>query len=484
MYTLKRGTEITKDVIIDAIGYNEDLKGRFDRLEMYYFGKHDILNRDRGDQLINNRIVVNHAKYITDTNIGYLLGNPVEYQVDSSAKDTTIDPVLEAYKKQTISDLDSEIAKDVSIFGMQYEYLYSDEDNNPKSANVDNRRTMVVYDTTLDHKKLFALMYRPIFEGRRITPTYYEVIYADDKEVVEYTCANVRGGALTETSRKAHGFGEVPMIEYRNNSDYMGDFEQVITLIDAYNLLQSDRVNDKEQLVDAILAFYGAEVKDVDLDQLRDNRVISGIPADAKVEYLTKNLNEADADTLRQTIEADIHKISMTPNMSDAEFVGNSSGVAIRYKLLAFEQNIKTKERFMEKGLKERFQLYWNYLKSISKATGEFDITTIDAVFKRNLPSNDLETSQIISNLDGKVSNETLIGQLSFVKDASEEIKAAKAEAEARQAGVAKLFAQNEAANANNGNGTDANGTPNGTDPNHKPSNLPVNPTNPQPIKA
>ena len=39
-----------------------------------------------------------------------------------------------------------------------------------------------------------------------------------------------------------HAFGKVPIIEYKNNPEFLGDFEPVISLIDAYNLLQSDRV--------------------------------------------------------------------------------------------------------------------------------------------------------------------------------------------------------------------------------------------------
>ena len=70
-------------------------------------------------------------------------------------------------------------------------------------------------------------------------------------------------------------------------------------------------------------------------------------------------LQENDVDVLRKNLESDIHKISMVPNMSDENFVGNASGVAIKYKLLAFEQMTKNKERYMEKGLKERFKLFF-----------------------------------------------------------------------------------------------------------------------------
>lgn len=479
MYTLKKGTEITKEIISEVIKYNDARKARFDRMERYYFGIHGIMDRVKQDTEINNKVVVNHAKYIVDTNTGYLLGNPVEYQSNDDTLDIT--PIADAYKEQTINDLDSELSKDISIFGLQHEYVYVNEDGEPRSANVDNRNAIIVYDTTLAHKKLFGIMYRPIFEGRRTTPSYYEVVCADKHEVWEYEMYTSGADGLKEVSRTTHAFGDVPMIEYRNNSDYFGDFEPVITLIDAYNLLQSDRLNDKEQLVDAILTFYGATVDQVDMEMLRNQRVISGIPADAKVEYLTKNLNEADADTLRQTIEADIHKISMTPNMSDAEFVGNSSGVAIRYKLLSFEQNIKNKERYMERGLMERFKLYWNFLLAGSKMKGEVKIKEIDAVFKRNLPSNDLETSTIITNLDGKVDEETLIGQLSFIKDAKQVVEQVKKEAEARQAKLADFMTNSSLPNANDPNANppvDAQGNP--IDPN-KPK-LPVTIT-PQPIK-
>ena len=109
----------------------------------------------------------------------------------------------------------------------------------------------------------------------------------------------------------------------------------------------------------------------------------------------------------------------MTPNMSDVNFVGNSSGVAIRYKLLSFEQNIKNKERSMEKGLMERFKLYNNFL-TVKASMQKIEIHEVDAVFKRNLPSNDLEVSQMIGYLTDYVDRETLISQLSFIKDASE----------------------------------------------------------------
>lgn len=442
MYTLPKDVKITNDILNDVIDYNEKYCGRYSMLEDYYLGKQAIMTRTKEDRLKNNKVMINHAKYITDTNIGYLLGNPVEYQ---TTDEYDITALLNAYKKQTINDLDSEIAKDVSIFGRQYEYVYVNEKSEPKSCEVDNRNAIIVYDDTVEHNKLFGLIYRPIYEGE--TFKYWDIMFCDNKVIRQYKSYTRSLNQYGED--KPHMFGEVPMICYRNNPEYMGDFEPVISLIDAYNLLQSDRVNDKEQLVDSILCFYGMDFTPELQDDLKESRIIAQIPSDGKVEYLCKTLQESDVDVLRQTIENDIHKISMVPNMSDENFVGNSSGVAIRYKLLAFEQNIKNKERYMEKGLMERFQLYNNYLVAISKMS-EVPTEQVDAIFKRNLPSNDYEISQMINNLSDLVDSETLIGQLSFIKDAKEIVELKKKEDEEKPKNTYdNLFSNNEASDAN-----------------------------------
>lgn len=442
MYTLSKDTKITNQVLNDVIQYNEQWIKRYKMLEDYYLGKHAICDRNKDAYLSNNKVVVNHAKYITDTNTAYLLGNPVDYQV-SECYD--IQPLLDIYKKQTINDLDSEIAKDISIFGKQYEYVYANEDAEPRSCESDNKHTIIVYDDTVEHKKLFGLIYRPIHHGE--TFKYYEIIYVDKKEIINYKCysKSLQKVGISEL----HSFGDVPIIEYKNNPEFLGDFEPVISLIDAYNLLQSDRINDKEQLVDAILCLYGMDFDEEQGEQLKESRMLADIPIDGKAEYLIKTLQEADVDVLRKNIENDIHKISMVPNMSDENFIGNSSGVAIRYKLLAFEQNIKNKERYMEKGLMERFKLYNNFL-VIKSQMSEVPIEEVDAVFKRNLPSNDFETSQMINNLSDLIDSETLISQLSFIKDASEIVELKKQEDDSKPSSPYEMtFGNNEISDMN-----------------------------------
>ena len=122
IFTAPVGTVPSVDVIKQAIDFNERLLDWYNKNQNYYFGKHEILNRQRNNTRINNKVVVNMCKYITDVNVGYLLGNPVKYQ-GKEGKDVSM--VIKEYERQTIADEDNRIAKGSSIYGRQYEYTFS-----------------------------------------------------------------------------------------------------------------------------------------------------------------------------------------------------------------------------------------------------------------------------------------------------------------------------------------------------------------------
>lgn len=422
MFTVPEGSLPTPEIIKKAIAYNEACNQRRDILEDYYDGLHPILKRKKQLGLKNSKIVVNHPEYITDVNTSYLLGRPVDYQVDKKQDDKRLQPVLDEYKEQSIADLDKEIGLYNSIMGETFEYIYSNEEAKPRSARVDSRHCVMVYDNTVEHKELFAVMYGKPWGDK----AYEDVVVVTRNEIIEYA----RSEAMNEKSRTTHAFEEVPIIAYKNNAKARGDFEKVLELVDAYNLLTSDRVNDKEQLVEAFLIFYGIKLTPEQKNDLKERRLMTAPPKlnGAGAEYIYKVMQETDIQVLKEDLERDIHKISKTPNLSDQNFAGDASGVAIRYKLIVFEMKAQDKESFMEKGLKKRFRLYNRFLNKGNKQVSVVEPKLLDVVFHRSLPLNDYETSQMILNLDGKVDLETLISQLSFVGDASKVLEKVKAE--------------------------------------------------------
>ena len=426
IYTLPKDTEITGEVIAKVIADHKKSIDVFTRLESY-MDDEPIMDRTPPNPLLT---INNFADYITSVNTGYLLGNPVDYKATDA---TDLDVVMENYNSQQIYDLDSDIANDCSMFGQAFENVYLDELSQATSAKLSVFNTQVVYDNTFKHNKLFAIYYSPEVDNNGNTRAgMYDVTIWTPTQIL-YRKLNGKNMTEADQPDAQHFAGTVPVLHYFNNKRMKGDYEPVITLIDAYNILQTDRVIDREKLVDAILAFHNTRMTEDDMKSLKENRVI-GLNSDSRAEYITKQLDEQGADVLRQTIAADIHKFSKTPDLSDKAFGNAPSGVSILYKLLAFEQNIKNKERHFESALKQRFGLYVTLMKLQSKL-GNIDPDKVDVVFRRALPKNDFETSQMINNLEGAVDIETLIGQLSFVDDASAVAEKAAKERETALAG-------------------------------------------------
>jgi SPP1 family phage portal protein len=414
--------DIPIKLIISCIKEHKKSIPRLDHLEKYYKGKHKILDRNLGNivDLPNNKLVANHAKYITDIAVGYVTGNPVKYEGEK------IEDITKNYEQIDIVSHDAELAKDLSIFGHGIElyFMSSDDVPIPKVTVIDPRKIFLVVDDTVEYKSLFGVHY---YEKKDIDNNAigWKVNVYTPELVITYEGKNL-DEQLEMVGIKDQYFGAVPIVEFWNNEEQEGDFEQQISLIDAYNVLQSDRVNDKEQLVDAILMIKGLSLGDSEdeasqtIKLLKKYKVLEMPEDGADASWLTKQLNETEVEVLRKAIREDIHQFAMVPNLTDENFAAQSSGVAMKYKLLGLEQLAKNKERYFIQGLRERLKLFANILRIKGKAV---DVSDVDITMTRNLPVNDLETSQMIQNLDGKVSLETLLSQLSFVDDVAEEVK-------------------------------------------------------------
>lgn len=436
MFTISKGKNITADIVARYIKRHQGLIPRYQKLADYYDGQHSILIRDKKKTKANNRIVCNHAKHITDTATGYTVGNPIKYMPHEEGQ--SIDQLNEWMRIADSDTQDMDVAKDASVFGKGCELVYmsNEESPTPRLASFDPRNAFVVYDDTVEHRPCFGVYYYPLFndDGRK---TGYAGKWYTDKAEVEF---RMNTGFEIEQAGEPinNAFGEVPLIEYYNNEECQGDFEQVISLIDAYNILQSDRVNDKQQFVEAVLVLKGmtfgdnAEEQCSTYNSMKENGLLE-LDADGSAEWLIRTFDEASVDILRKSIEQDIHRFSGIPCMDDENFASNSSGVAMRYKLLGFEQVVKIKERYFREGLKIRLRLFCNIM--ATKGT-RINPNDIDIVFTRNLPSNEVELAQIVATLQGMVPDQTLLSILPFVKDAktaTEELKLQRSDEAKRQ---------------------------------------------------
>ena len=408
-------------LLVNCIAEHMHENDRLIELERYYDGEHKIKNRTfSSPELPNNRIVCNHAEYIAEMAVGYVHGAPVMYSGGGS------ELLNDIFTRIDEDSHNAELALDISIYGHGNELIYMSDDPVPIPllAVLSPKWSFVVYDDTVAHDPLFAISIRPAMTIYNTQDGFYINLYTDTMEIL-YKVKSLEDSTPETISEREHYFGGIPIIEYHNNKKCKGDFEGVITLIDAYNLLQSDRVNDKEQLIDALLAISGATLGDnedemINTAKLLKEMKIIELPSDGDAKWLVKSLNETEIEVLKQALKDDIHEFSKVPCLTDENFAANASGVAMKYKLLGFEQLAKTKERYFKQGLRRRIELISNVLSVQAK---RIDPVNIDIIMKRSLPVDDEMFARIAQETDGFLSWEKRLSRFDAEIDIEEERK-------------------------------------------------------------
>lgn len=393
------------------------------QLKDYYVGNHKIFSKEgRKNGGPNNMVVNNYCQYIVDMSTGFFLGKPVAYATtDKNLK--KLDVLLEIFKYNDESAHNLELAEEASITGEAFEILYMDSDAKIRFKSVPSEEMILVCDATLEENILYAIRRYRIYDFDGVRYSEFVEVY-DDKNVSFY---DYNGGRLTLMRTQPHYFDDVPIIEFPNNKQRRGDFENVITLIDAYNLAQSLTLDDMQDFTDAFLVLKGMSgTTDEDIRNVRHNKVILIDDATGDATWLIKNLNDTYIENLKTRLQTDIHKFSNIPDMSDANFAGNTTGVAIKYKLIGLEQIRSRKEREFKKALQRRIELICGMLKTKSKDA--IDFRDVEITFTPNIPANLQEQAQIVKDLDGMLSKKKLLSLLPFIEDPVAEIEELKKE--------------------------------------------------------
>lgn len=169
---------------------------------------------------------------------------------------------------------------------------------------------------------------------------------------------------------------------------------------------------------------------------IKKERILE-LPDGGKAYWLTKQMNESQIEVLKKALKDDIHEFSKVPCLTDENFVGNSSGVAMKYKLFGLEQLGKTKERYFKKGLFKRLKMICN----IFFIMGTYvDYKEINVSMKRSLPVDDETLAKIAQDTEGFISWETRLKRYDPELDPELERKKLQQEKEAKADANAKAF--------------------------------------------
>lgn len=390
---------------------------RLQKLEDYFVGKHKILNKaNRTTDKEDTKLVHNYPGYIVTLATAYFVGKGISYKLLENNLKSEYERLYGYMTTEEEQQANFEHAENCSIFGKSYELWYIDIDRNPKSKVLDPRDVFILRDNSIN-KNIIAAVRWDMNTNENNEKVYTLEVY-DANTVTIYTyIAEKKELPTGQGVSRFHGFSQVPIIEILNNKRGIGDFEQVISLIDGYNEANSTSIDDMKDFTDAILVLVNMQgTGSDDIKAVKQDKVmLLGEQGDAK--WLIKEVNDSYAQNNKNRLNQDIHKFAFVPDMQDKEFAGNSSGVALGYKLLALEQLADKKEMYFKKAINQRLDLLITYLNLSIKASD------IQKIFNRNTPDNLVEIADVVTKLQGNVSKETLLSLIPFVEDIESEIK-------------------------------------------------------------
>ena len=389
----------------------------------YYDGKQAITQKVASDVgRPNNKVVVNFCYNIAQNYLGYITGIPVAYNNDK------FENIKDVLLYNDVATEDSGMLKDALIFGRAFEICYVDSYGKQRFKRLDPRTAIPVYDNTLEQQlKAVIRFWEEADLDLAGSQKYYCEVY--DEYFVRRYLSNSGWSSFELVEEYPHFYSQVPITVFSLNDEEESIYNKIIDLQDGYNSMVSSGLDEEADFANAYLILKGLRgTTEDDLVEMKKNRVLLLDPED-DADWLTKNINDAATMDTLNNLERQIHKISNSPDFTDEKLM-SQSGVAMRYKLIGFENASSTIEANMRKALQKRIELICDIFKL---TYGEDVWRDVDIVFTRNLPVGldpiNMTVSELMS-LKGTVSDRTLLTILPFIKDVDEEIKQVQKERE------------------------------------------------------
>lgn len=420
---------------------------RFIKAQRYYEVKTEILDRTMTDGKPNNKLAHGFCRYITNMATSYFAGKPIRYVFTPADEDSKQEvelykkTVQDVFKANYIDSLNFEVAKEGSKKGIGFYLLFSNENADIRIKKMDAETFIPIYSTSLDEFLEAAVHIWSEYDIDGLLKAEYADVY-DEEQIYHYKRLSGEIVYSEYDPPEAHMMGDIPVIVVWNNEEQMGDFEPIITLNDAYDNSQSDTANDMDYFTDAYLCITGASsmledalTDDGEADDseaaaksLRKNRILF-LDENGQAGWLTKNVNDTANENYKDRLYKDIFFLSQVPALTDENFSGNLSGIAIKYKMTGLEELAIMKENRMRSAQTKMLRIITHFLNT--KMNKNWDPDVIEQKYDRNFVDNISDIITDVRNIDGIVSRETQLDMLplSVVSDTSAEIERQKKEA-------------------------------------------------------
>lgn len=399
----------------------------------YYLGHHPVLEQPAKQTGADNRLVVNLPKYLVDTYNGFFSGIAPKISLDDDKENQKLQ---DWNNVNSFVDKLNELSKQADIYGKSYAFVYQDEDSQTRVTYCSPSHAFMVYDDTVNREPLAFVRYH--YDNSSDATAKGTIYYAD----ASYDFV----GPAINPEPTPNLYKLVPAVEFYENEERQGVFDGCITLINELDRALSQKANQVEYFDNAYLYMLRIQLeKDRDTGQpmldLKNDRFIYA-PADTAVNGKIGFVSKPDGDNMQENLinrlTEWIFQTAMIPNMNDQAFSGNSSGVALQYKLLPMKNRASNKERKFVHSLRHLYQIIFS-VGTVLPDSSKNKWQDLSFQFTRNMPANIADEVNSAVNASGIVSKETALSLLSFIDDPKSEINRMEKEKDEEMKRVSQL---------------------------------------------
>ncbi|MCL1995549.1 MAG: phage portal protein [Defluviitaleaceae bacterium] len=379
---------------------------------------------------IDSRTLVGFEHYIVNMAKGYLAGKSPLYSFDETSETYTEEYAEMVDTIKRVNDDSSVFAELIHSFistGAAYLYISADENNNINYTPISGRGAIAIYDYAI-RPRMTALL-RTWQEDKEqimeITTATSQRRYNSKGESISFEDYD-ENGVLRELHEKQLYWGAVPAVAFEQ-PDGIAIFEPAIDLIDVYeNMLTNARnmtqYNDAAKI---IIRNHNAHPNKYIIDPQTGEQTINPawhqeikeiyeapaifFPNEGDAQWLIKQVDYNGLISFLKQLEELIFMTTSVPNMADKQFAGNTSGVALRYKMYALDQYVTTLDRIFKKGYRRLWEIITDRI-NLRNST-DYSSTDILISFDTNAPDDrDGDMARAINaKKNGLLSHQTAI---------------------------------------------------------------------------
>lgn len=307
--------ENIKKVIGNCIGAFYYNKTVIEYLWNYYKGDQPVLYRTKvSNEDICNSIVENHSYEIVQFKVGQTYGEPIQFvsRKEDDATNKAVDTLNDYMENANKQEKDIKAGEWQSATGTSFKAAqFSNGDIPFRIVAPTPMNTFVIYNRGTEEPIL------SVQELKDENGKSYKQCYTDTHE-----CKIVNSQVV---DWKLHAFGGNPIVEFPNNHERLSDIEIVISMLDAINNMQSNRMDGIEQFVQSWIKFVNCDIDEEQFEKMKMSHalVVKSINKDNKsdVDVMDRELNQTQAQVAKEDVWDNALSILAIPNKQ-----GNTGG--------------------------------------------------------------------------------------------------------------------------------------------------------------